>query len=313
MRRVVLKSLVCGFAAAALLSLAACQTQATASNTGAAAPAGTPVYDAWTTPPVAGATYAPSNAQVGSLQPAPQAVAQPGSRAVAWPGGGTPPPPPPPDGRYPVLGAPAAVAAAPAVQPAPAGLPAGAQGYQTVPPRTYTCGLPCADGISQWHIRGVVGIATFAGTDAAENCTYYGVDIGRTFCGCWGWDIYYRYNSGRFDRDPGPGQEFKDGGEFHHVGTKLTYESAFGSSRFYGWGGIGAGYFWTDKYIANDDGPEAFGELGVGYNLSRNWRLRAGVNVHAMDTKVTRKFPADDGKSRLLWIIAPVLEIEASF
>ncbi|MDA1194402.1 MAG: hypothetical protein O2894_04390 [Planctomycetota bacterium] len=159
----------------------------------------------------------------------------------------------------------------------------------------------------------MVGLATFAGTDSAENCVYYGVDIGRTFCGCWGLDLYYRYNSGRFDREPAPGQGFKDGGEWHHLGLKATYEQALGGGPVYLWGGLGGGYFWTNNYIANDDGPEIFAEAGVGFNLGRNWAIRAGVNVHGMDTTVTRKFPADDGKSRWLWIIAPVAELEFRF
>ena len=41
--------------------------------------------------------------------------------------------------------------------------------------------------------------------------------------------------------------------------------------------------------------------------------LRAGVNVHGMETKVTRRLPANDGQDRWLWIIAPVVEVEFSF
>jgi len=165
----------------------------------------------------------------------------------------------------------------------------------TVPERKYTCGLPCCDGISQWHVRGVLGRAYFEGSDKAKDCTYYGLDIGRTFCGCWGWDLYYRYNSGRFTREPTPGATFQDGGEWHHIGTKITLERPIAGSRVYWWTGVGGGYFKTDKYIANDDGPEVFGEAGIAYVLSRNWRVRAGVNVHGMDTKVTRRLPANDG------------------
>ena len=320
MRRRVLRCVLCSGAAVMLLAMSACARSAPAAR-GTTASGGTPVYDAWTTPPDPGSTYVARPATAAALQPAPRAVGPAptatgyASQGYASPGvaaypGSPPPPPPPPGGGSPEVGAPVSVAPV-AVAPTPT--PAGTGGW-VVPARTYTCGLPCADGISQWHVRGVVGIATFSGTDSAENCNYYGLDVGRTFCGCWGLDFYYRYNSGRFTREPIPGRTFKDGGEYQHFGAKLTYERGFGrNSRFYGWGGIGAGYFTTSKYIANDDGAEIFGELGVAYVLSRNWRLRAGVNVHGMDTKVTRRLPANDGQKRQLWIIAPVVEIEYSF
>jgi hypothetical protein len=177
------------------------------------------------------------------------------------------------------------------------------------------CGLLCEEGISRWHVRGVVGLATFSGTDPAENCIYYGADIGRTFCGCWGLDAYYRYNSGRFDLDSALGT-IQDGGSWHHVGAKLTYEKAFSQgSRLYGWAGLGGGYFWTEDYFTDDSGPEVFGEAGVGFVINDTWRIRGGVNVHGMDTNVTRRRALLDGftESRWLWIIAPVIEIEADF
>jgi hypothetical protein len=287
------------------------------------------VYDAWTTPPEPGSVYAAAPVNAAALQPAPRAVraapnadyvspryVAPAAGATAYPGGTMPPPPPPPGG-YPVASTPPSTFAAPSasapVAAAAPRAPAGARGVWVVPERTYTCGLPCRDGISQWHLRGVAGIATFAGTDAAENCVYYGADFGRTFCGCWGLDLYYRYNSGRFTREPTPGATFEDGGIWHHIGAKIALERPFGSSRFYWWGGLGGGYFTTSQYVSNDSGPEVFGEAGVGYNLNRNWRLRAGVNVHGMDTTVTRRLPQNDGQSRWLWIIAPVVEVEFSF
>ena len=336
MRGSVLRGILCSGAAVALLVCAGCARSAPAAR-GNTAAGGTPVYDAWTTPPEPGSTYVAQPANAAALQPAPQAVSPtpgqvnypspryvpPSSAGVAsYPGGTLPPPPPPPDSSLPVVGAPVAQAPAPAF-PAPSAtnaipptdprVPAGARGIWVVPERTYTCGLPCADGISQWHIRGVLGLATFHGTDAAENCTYYGVDIGRTFCGCWGLDLYYRYNSGRFTREPTAGSTFEDGGWWHHFGAKVTMERAIAGSKFYWWAGVGGGWFTTQNYVSNDSGPEVFGEAGVGYALNRNWRLRAGVNVHGMDTDVTRRLPANDGQSRWLWLIAPVVEAEFSF
>ncbi|MDF1702389.1 MAG: hypothetical protein P1V36_14665 [Planctomycetota bacterium] len=289
--------------------------------------AAAPVYNAWTTPPAAGTRYAAMPGQANALQPAPQTVqapvAQAQPRLERYGPSGMPPPPPPPDQSMPVTGAPVgnyAYAAAPGAVAATAPcdpcapVVSATRGVWQVPERCYNgCGLPCAQGISMWHVRGVVGLATFAGTDSAEPCIYYGVDIGRTFCGCWGLDLYYRYNSGRFTREPTPGITFKDGGEWHHVGVKFTYEWGIGSSPFYLWGGIGGGYFWTDEYIANDDGPEVFLEGGVAWNLGRNWAIRAGVNAHGMNTSVTRRLPANDGQDRFLWIIAPVIELEGRF
>jgi hypothetical protein len=37
------------------------------------------------------------------------------------------------------------------------------------------------------------------------------------------------------------------------------------------------------------------------------------VNVHGMDTDAARFSPADDGESRWLWVIAPVVELEFAF
>ena len=301
--------------AALMLGITACSSTVTpASSSGNA-----PVYSAWTTPPEPGTTYAAQPAQAAALQPAPRAVGTPMSAQPlpqVQPAGQMPPPPPPPDSSMPVVGAPSGAMAAttPAASSAPCAPMPTETTRMVVPDRTYSgCWLPCNDGISMWHARALAGIATSAGTDSFSNCVYYGLDLGRTFCGCWGLDAYYRYNSGRFDRNPGPGQAFKDGGEWHHFGAKVTFGKSFGHSPFYAWAGLGAGYFTTNNYIADDSGFELFGEAGVGYNLTRNWALRAGVNIHGMDTTVTRELPANDGKSRWLWIIAPVIEIEGRF
>ncbi len=312
---------------ALLMGLAACSTSVTPAPSAAAAPTN---FNAWTTPPPAGSTYAAARAQAGALQPAPRAVvgaplAAQQPRLERYPSGMLPPPPPPPDSSLPVVGAPTGAYAvngwdangqpigAPSVQAAPATQASASRGAWVTPERTYTCGLPCADGISMWHVRGVLGLATFHGDDAGENCIYYGVDVGRTFCGCWGLDAYYRYNSGQFRREPAPGLGFDDGGQWHHIGAKLTYAKSLGNSPFYVWGGAGGGYFWTEQYIANDSGPEVFLEAGVGFNLGRNWAIRAGLNAHVMDTSVTRRLPANDGQSRILWVLAPVIELEGRF
>ncbi len=315
-------------AGVALLALAACSgSPLTSAETGVAAAAapGAPVHQAWTTP-AAGGTYAARAAQDGALQPAPRAVG--GAPVVTtvpvadstavWSQAGTPPLPPPPDQSIPVVGAPVAgpavVAPGTVCAPDPCAAPVATATRLVTPERSYSgCWPPCNDGISQWHVRPVIGLAFSEGTDNFEECSYFGVDVGRTFCGCWGLDLYYRYNTGRFERQQ-PNGIAKDGGEWHHFGAKITFERSFGqSSKLYAWGGVGAGYFTTNDYFTDDSGFEVFGEAGIGYNLSRNWRVRAGVNVHGMDTDVTRFLPANDGDSRWLWIIAPVIELEGSF
>jgi hypothetical protein len=292
---------------AALLawSLGGCATTPTAAQ-----PAGTPVYDAWTTPPQAGVAYSAQPVQNAALQAAPVQVGQgaPQQPAPMADTGTLPPPPPPPDASIPVAGAPAASSTAPCPPPCPT--PAA----PLTPARVYNgCWPPCNDGISMWHARILGGPVFSAGTDHFDSCIYYGLDVGRTFCGCWGLDAYLRYNSGRFDRGLGA-QAFKDGGEWYHAGAKVTFEKSFGrSSKLFAWGGLGAGYFTTKKYVRNDSGFEVFGEAGLGYNLSRNWAVRAGLNVHGMSTDVTRRDPANDGQSRWLWILAPVVELEGRF
>lgn len=197
--------------------------------------------------------------------------------------------------------------------------PSGGYRAPINPTGTYSgCGLPCEQGISEWHVRAVGGIALFAGDDTPEECTFLGLDIGRTFCGCWGLDFYYRYNSGRFDRegffDENGSAISRDGGHMHHVGLKLTYESGLGrNSRWYWYTGLGGGYFWTEDYLDDDEGAEFFAQAGVGYMVSRNIRIRGGVDVIGMDTSVGRRIPADAGKSRFLWVIAPNVSLEFNF
>jgi hypothetical protein len=241
----------------------------------------------WTTPPG------------GSLQDAPIAVTRPGGAVM---------PPPAPPAREVVPAQPYLAPSQPYTAPgAPCAPPVAA-----APERTWSgCGLPCSDGISQWHVRGVLGRAWTFGDDEMEDCWYWGFDVGRTFCGCWGLDLFYRYHSGQFDRN-NPPQPTVDGGEFHHVGAKFTYDFPI-SGKIYGWAGVGPEYWWTSDYLNDDSGFGVFAELGVGYVFNRNIRLRAGVNIHGLDTDVTRVLPANDGDSRWLWVVAPVVELEWAF
>ena len=179
------------------------------------------------------------------------------------------------------------------------------------------CGLACCQ-CSEWHVRGLFGRSFKVGDDPADVCLFAGLDVGRTFCGCWGLDFYYRYHSGQFDRqgwtDATGATISEDGGHFHHVGLKLTYERGFTrTSRWYWWAGLGAGYFWSEDYIDDDDGFEVFAEAGVGFVLARNWRIRGGVNVIMMDTSVGREQFTNAGVSRTHWVIAPVIEVEFTF
>jgi hypothetical protein len=218
----------------------------------------------------------------------------------------------------PVAGAMARADTAIAVAPPPATAPMVRSGCWS------GCGLPCQEGIGEcFHVRGVFGYHWFVGEDAPDGaCTYWGFDVGRTLCGsecsgCWGFDAFFRTHGARFDRElpvtGGPAPVAEDGGDWYHVGLKATYEQAFGRSRFYWWAGAGPEYWWTDGYVQDDSGFGVFAEAGVGFVLDTHWRLRAGVNVHGLSTDVGRLDPMDDGDSRWLWVVAPVIEVEGSF
>lgn len=175
------------------------------------------------------------------------------------------------------------------------------------------CGLPCEDGISSWHVRLVGGWPLYEGTDTPDPCSYWGVDLGRTHCGCWGYDLYYRMSGCKFDREGYADNITRDGGLYHHIGGKLTWETSIASSKFYVWTGLGAGYYFTTDFEDDSEGFELYGELGVGYVINQTFRVRVGVNVHGGDTDTGRLSVLDEGRDRWLWLIAPVAELEIDF
>lgn len=172
-------------------------------------------------------------------------------------------------------------------------------------------GLPSDNGISMWYLTGVFGRSFHSGDDPADPCWYWGFDAGRSFCGNWGMDTFYRYHSGQYERDQ-RGQPSMDGGSTNHVGFKLTYDIPLAGD-FYIWTGAGPEYWWTQDYLNDDSGVGVYAESGLGWVITRRLRLRAGVNVHGMDSDVTRKDPANDGQSRWLWVVAPVVQAEFAF
>lgn len=328
-----------GFIAA--FALAACstsigeQTATSASPYQASSIANAGQAGLWTTPP----STSPQAYQSGTLRANPVSVVptttnRGRSGAVQTTPAGmafdVPPPPPPPGATNigyenwqapaapggavapaPTYVGPGVAATAPGCAPAPVCAPC--QPLAAVQPAN-PCWLPCENGISRWHVRGLIGFVTFAGEDPGEDCGYWGVDLGRTFCGCWGLDAFYRWNSGQFDRLNVNGGIDEDGGDWHHFGVKFTYEGRIGNNpRWTWWAGLGPEYFTTDGYIDDDSGFGIFGELGVSFAVTEAIRIRAGVGIHGVDTDVGRENPIDDGESRWLWIFGPHLGLEFSF
>lgn len=179
-------------------------------------------------------------------------------------------------------------------------------------------GLPCESGCGTWHARVAGGAGFYLGADSdGSACSYFGADVGRTWPCCVGVDVFYRTFGGRFDRavlTPGaPAFVGDDVGRFHVVGAKATYERSIRNSRWSWYAGAGPVFFWTQDYLADDDGVGGFGEAGVGYRLGRRWRLRSGLEVHALSTSAARLKAASNNTKRPLWLLAPVLQIEFSF
>ena len=171
-------------------------------------------------------------------------------------------------------------------------------------------GLPCERRQERWHLRPVGGAAFSLGDDSGDGGFYAGVDFGRTFSGCFGVDVFYRYADSRFDRDV-PGGILEDAGGFHNIGIKGTYNASIGGNdQLFWWIGLGVSYFLSTDLQNDDEGVAGYGEVGIGYMLSNTIRIRLGANVHAMDTDAGRFLAANDTKKRLLWIVAPTLSVE---
>lgn len=188
--------------------------------------------------------------------------------------------------------------------------PAGAPCPPPCDPCAPLCGLPCEQGIGGWHARVLGGLSMWAGEDPGENCGYLGADLGANLCGsCWSIDGFWRGHTAHFDRDPSG----EDGGTWNHVGVKASYERSLGGERWFAWGGAGPEYFWTSDYLHDDRGLGVFGEVGIGYLVSRTFRIRAGIDVHGMSTDAGRASSADDGDSRWLWLVAPTIGLEVDF
>ena len=181
------------------------------------------------------------------------------------------------------------------------------------------CGLPCEDGgCGSWHLRGVVGWPFFSGDNTSiEGCYYFGADFGRTFPCCWGVDVFARFMGGEADRNVAvagaPAFSGTDVGEFYTLGIKATWQNSISNSRWYYYVGIGPEVYWARNWIVEEEGFGGFAEIGLGYLLSEHWRIRAGLDVHALSTKAAQENAADDGDSRLLWVFAPVVGVEFTF
>ena len=181
-------------------------------------------------------------------------------------------------------------------------------------------GLPCEQGCSNFHVRGVVGVAFPLGDDFEGDPNLYGgADIGWTSPCCWGIDAYFRthcHTMDRMVRVPGAGfVEAEDAGHWYHVGGKVTYQRSFCDSACWFWyAGLGAAYTWSDGYIVDEEGTvSGFGELGVGYRLGKSLRLRAGVEVIGLSSEAAHLTPAQDADERLIWFVSPVVGLEFTF
>lgn len=169
--------------------------------------------------------------------------------------------------------------------------------------------VPDAPGSKPWRVRLIGGVGIATGDDAPDSEGQLAMDVGRVLPGGVEVDIFWRTQRAPFDREPNG----TDCGVIYFLGAKASGEWPLASSRYYAWGGLGAGAFWTDSYIDNDSGFGVMGEGGLGYVLSANARLRLGVGLQGIDSEVGRNDPADDGSSRWLLIFAPALQLEFHF
>ena len=180
------------------------------------------------------------------------------------------------------------------------------------------CGLPCETGCGDWHVRGLVGFPFFSSDESTiEGCYYFGGDVGRTFPCCWGVDLFGRAFGGEADRNVAvagaPTFAGKDVGEFYTLGVKATWQNSISNSRFYYYVGIGPEIFWARNFVVEEEGFGGFGEIGLGYVLAKNWRIRAGLDVHALSTKAAKEDAVNDNSRSLLWVFAPVVGVEFTF
>ena len=180
------------------------------------------------------------------------------------------------------------------------------------------CGLPCESGCSDWHVRGLVGWPFFTGDSTSmEGCYYFGVDAGWTSPCCWGVDVFARFFGAEADRNiavaGAPNYTGTDSGEWGTIGIKATWQNSISNSKWFYYAGIGPEHYWNTGYLVEDDGFGGFAEVGIGYVLNRHWRLRAGLDIHALSTKAAQENAADDGDRRLLWVFAPNVGVEFNF
>ncbi len=234
---------------------------------------------------------------------APAATPQPGPRLQPRPVT----PPPVSVTTLPEVGAPARPGGfAPSCQPDPAAAGVLRDIRNSV-------SLPCERRRSRWHARAVGGWTFTAGDESGDSGFLAGVDIGRTFAGCIGVDLYYRYTAQTFDRVV-TGGLLEDAGGFHHVGLVANYQGSFSrTSRFYWYVGLGLGWFMAEDYQRTDSGLEGYFQGGLGYMLTNDMRLRFGLDAFAVETKSGHLRSSADGSSRLLWMFSPTLALEFDF
>lgn len=180
------------------------------------------------------------------------------------------------------------------------------------------CGLPCENGCGDWHVRAVGGWPFIVDPDGdMDGCYYFGADAGYTWPCCWGIDVFFRTFSGESEREVpiagAPTYLGTDVGEWYTIGVKATWQNSINNSKWFYYAGIGPEFFFTQNYVADDEGFGGFAELGLGYRFNRHWRVRGGVDVHGLITSAAQKNPADDGDDRLVWVFAPVIQVEFNF